>query len=104
MQNCITINRGSQSLPAGKRRLALGKRLSERRLNAPYRGGMVNEGMLNGEPAFVPLPLFREFFRVSGRFPRFKKPFKYTGRSRVNPESAAPAVLRPCFSQAIPAT
>ena len=84
-----------------KRRLALGKRLSERRLNAPYGGDMVNVRMLNCEPAFVPQPDFREIFRVLGRFPRFKNPVKYIRGWQINQFSPLPGASARYFLRII---
>jgi hypothetical protein len=90
MQNCITINRGAQSPQPASGGSRWQKRLSERRLNAPYGGGMLNVRMLNSELACVSQPDFREIFHVSGRFPRFKNPFKYIRGWQINQFSPLP--------------
>ena len=87
-------NERNRSRPAGGGSRSE-ERFSERRLNAPYRGGMVNVRMLNSEPACVSLRDFREISRVSGRFPRFKKPFKYIRSLPINQFSPPPGASVP---------
>jgi hypothetical protein len=65
---------------------------------------MVNARMVNGRAACSPHAAFCEFFLVSGRFPRFKNPVKYTRNLRVNPKSGEdrqPPLIFPRKSKAL---
>jgi hypothetical protein len=45
---------------------------------------MLNAGMVNSESSCFARALFCDFFRVSGRFLRFKNPFKYIRGFQIN--------------------
>jgi hypothetical protein len=45
---------------------------------------MLNAEMVNAEPRCVFRAHFGDFFRVSGRFPRFKNPVKYIRTCGIN--------------------
>ncbi len=66
-------------------------------MKAAYAGGMVNARMVNAAPSYFPPPHFCESFPAFAPIPRFRNPFKYTGRLRINlpggPKGEDPAIF-----------
>ncbi len=66
-------------------------------VNAAYAGGVVNARMVNAGPSYIPPPHFCESFPAFAPIPRFRNPFKYTGRLRINlpgdPKGEDPAIF-----------